>query len=62
MIMRRLDRDLLAIGAELFYALPDGRKKRINWIKLFRKKTGLSFKEALEYYYAVLYRQKKIDL
>jgi len=42
--------DYLQIGLELFERLPKGRKRKINWLKAFRFKTGLTHEEALEYY------------
>jgi len=51
LVMRHKPRDdYLQIGLELFEWLPEGRKRKINWLKLFRIKTGLSHKEALDYY------------
>jgi len=43
--------DLFKIGLELWFMLPEGRKKKINFIKAFRWKVGVSHKVAEEYYY-----------
>jgi len=48
--MRTRNDPYIAIGLELFERLPEGRKRKINWLKAFRLKTGLTHEEALEYY------------
>lgn len=42
--------DLLKVAYELWLMLPNGRKKKINFIKAFRWKTGVNHEEALKYY------------
>ena len=47
--MRNFDKSLLAVAYEIWQSIPEQPKKYVSFIKLFRKKTGVSHREALIY-------------